>query len=346
MKTRSAVLYEPTQPLRIEELEIPELLPGQVLVKVAHSGVCRSQLMEARGKRGHDLFLPHLLGHEGSGRVISVGEGVTKLTQGDKIVLSWIKGIGMDVKGPTFLKGNQVINAGPVTTLSTHTIVSENRCTLLPEGIPPDLAMLFGCAVPTGAGIVLNQVKPVDGSTIALFGLGGVGISALMALNLFNCSNVITVDIEETKLALARECGATHTVNAAKTDAVREISNLTGGRGVDYSIEASGSVRSIEDAFAVVKKSGGLCVFASHPPSGEKISLDPHDLISGKRIEGSWGGDCSPDEDIPRFAELYRAGRLPLEKLVSRRYSLEQINLAFNDLEQRKIVRALIDMGI
>ncbi|MEM5788033.1 MAG: alcohol dehydrogenase catalytic domain-containing protein, partial [Syntrophobacteraceae bacterium] len=209
MLIRAAILYETNAPLLVEAISAPPPGYGQVCVEVAFSGVCRSQLMEARGKRGTDRYLPHLLGHEASGKVISIGEGTTKVKPGDKVILGWIKGNGLDVGGPDFRWGDRIIHAGPVTTLSTHTIVSENRCTLLPEGIPPDLAMLFGCAVPTGAGIVLNQVKPVDGSTIALFGLGGVGISALMALNLFNCSNVITVDIEESKLALARECGAT-----------------------------------------------------------------------------------------------------------------------------------------
>lgn len=345
MEFKAAILYETGKPLVIDTIGLPPLSRGHVCVKLEYSGICNSQLMEVRGKRGDDKYLPHLLGHEGSGTIISVGDGVTKVKPGDKVILGWIKGTGLDVSGPKFRKGSQIINAGAVTTFSTHTIVSENRCFKLPDGIPMDLAVLFGCAIPTGAGIVLNQVKPVAGSSIAVFGLGGIGLSALMAISLFNCSKIIAVDVEESKLALARDCGATHVLNCANMDTVQEILRLTCGNGLDYAVEASGSTRSIEVAFESVRKFGGLCVFASHPPAGEKILLDPHDLICGKRIEGSWGGGCSPDTDIPKFAERYLAGKLPLEKLIGNRYPLEQINQALKDLEQRNITRALIDMS-
>lgn len=345
MNIRAAVLHELNTPLVIENLMFIEpLAKGQVMVNLSYSGVCHSQLMEARGKRGDDPYLPHLLGHEGSGTVLAVGDGVSKVKPGDSVILGWIKGLGMDVSGPKYKIGNQVINAGAVTTFATHTIVSENRCVKVPDGIPMDLAVLFGCAILTGSGIVCNQVKPAAGSTVAVIGLGGIGLSALMALALFECDNVIAIDIEDSKLELARECGANHVINSSKDNVVHEILRLTDGKGVDYAIEASGSARSIETAFASVKKFGGLCVFASHPPTGEKICLDPHDLISGKRIEGSWGGSCSPDSDIPKFAELYRSGKLPLQKLIGKRYKLEDINQALDDLELRKITRALIEI--
>jgi S-(hydroxymethyl)glutathione dehydrogenase / alcohol dehydrogenase len=344
MQAKAAVLYTLGQPLIIDTVEFPAPAAGQVAVKVAFSGVCLSQLMEARGKRGEDRYLPHLLGHEGSGTVIAIGDGVTKVKVGDRVVLGWIKGSGMDVPGPKVNKDGQIINAGAVTTFSSHTIVSENRCVKLPEGIPMDLAVLFGCAILTGAGIACNQVKPVPGSSVGVFGLGGIGLSALLALALFDCSMVVAVDIEDAKLQLARECGATHTINGNRGDIAREISRLTCGKGLDYAIEASGSTASIETAFEAVRKSGGLCVFASHPPAGEKISLNPHDLISGKRIEGSWGGGCNPDLDIPKFADFYLAGKLPLQRLLGKRYPLEEINHALDDLEQRKITRALITM--
>jgi len=347
MSTRSihaAILYDVHAELAVETIEMPTPNPGQVCVKVAYSGVCHSQLMEVRGKRGPDPYLPHLLGHEGAGTVLSIGEGVTKVKPGDAVILGWIKGKGLNVPGSQYRKGDRIINAGAVTTFSTHTLVSENRCVKLPDGIPMDLAVLFGCAIPTGAGIVLNQINPTEGSSIAVFGLGGIGLSALMTLGLFKCATIIAVDIEDAKLALARECGATHTINSAQTNTIQTIMQLTGGKGLDFTIDASGSTRSIEVAFDCAKKFGGLCVFASHPPAGEKISLNPHDLISGKRIEGSWGGGCNPDTDIPRFADLYLAGKLPLAKLIGRRYRLDQINQALTDLEYRTITRALISM--
>jgi len=236
------------------------------------------------------------------------------------------------------------VNAGGVTTFSTLSVVSENRCVLIPKGIPMDVAVLFGCAIPTGAGMVINHVKPNQGSSIAIFGLGGIGMSAIMATMLYKCSKVIAIDVEDSKLEMAREFGATHTINSSRQKAIEAIRELTKGSGVDFSIEAAGLTTTIETAFQAVRKSGGLCVFASHPKTGECISIDPYDLICGKRIEGSWGGESKPDKDIPLMAELYRKGQLPLEKLLSKRYSLKQINEAFEDLEKRRIVRAVIDM--
>lgn len=344
MKTIAAVLYELGEPLIIEELDIPELKQGQVLVKVAFSGVCHSQLMEVRGKRGDDPYLPHMLGHEGSGIVMEIGSGVSKIRSGDKVILGWIKGKGMDVPRTKYRKGDITINAGGVTTFSDYTVVSENRCVVLPGGISLEEAVLFGCAIPTGAGIVINRIKPKPGATVAIFGLGGIGLSALMVTGLFEYGKIIAVDIEENKLKLAHELGATHTINAEKENPLDVINSITGGKGVDYSVESSGIAKTIETAFNSVRRFGGLCVFASHPKFGEKIELDPYELISGKQIEGSWGGSINPDVDIPRLAELYRERKLPLRKLLSHKYTLEQINQALNDLENRKIVRALIEM--
>lgn len=343
---KAAVLYRTGQPLVVEKgIAIPTLNHGQVLVKIAFSGVCNSQLKEARGLRGEDRFLPHTLGHEGSGTVIDVGGGVTKVKPGDRVVLGWIKGDGLDVPGPQYKVNGSIISAGAVTTFSDYTIVSENRCTKLPDAFPLDIAVLFGCAIPTGAGIVMNQIRPENGSTMAIFGLGGIGLSALMASGLYECSATIAVDVEDDKLALAREIGATHTVNSAKQDPIDVIHEFTGGKGVDYSVEAAGLAKTIVTAFLAVRKFGGLCVFASHPQEGAKIEIDPYDLICGKRILGSWGGASSPDRDIPQLADLYLQGRLPLEKLLSHRYSLDNINQALDDLENRRIVRALIEMG-
>lgn len=344
MKTIAAVLEDIKKPLSILELDVPSINPGQVLVEIEFSGVCHSQLMEARGYRGKDKFLPHLLGHEGTGTVVQIGIGVTKVKIGNKVILGWIKAEGMDVPGTRYHRGNEVVNAGGVTTFSTLSVVSENRCVLIPEGIPMDVAVLFGCAIPTGAGMVINHVKPNQGSSIAIFGLGGIGMSALMATRLFKCSKVIAIDIEDSKLEMAREFGATQTINSSRQNTIETIRELTNGSGVDFSIEAAGLTTTIETAFQAVRKSGGLCVFASHPKNGDHISIDPYDLICGKRIEGSWGGESKPDRDIPLIAELYRNGQLPLEKLLSRRYSLAQINEAFDDLENRRIVRAIIDM--
>ena len=175
VKTQAAVLEKIGQPLAIRELEMPDLKPGQVLVRVAYSGVCRSQLMEVTGGRGADPYLPHLLGHEGSGTVLSVGPGVLKVKPGDRVVLTWIKAAGRTASGGVYHRERARINAGPIVTFTELAIISEDRCVPLPEGIPMDLAALLGCAVPTGAGIVFNRFQPSTSHSIAVFGLGGVG---------------------------------------------------------------------------------------------------------------------------------------------------------------------------
>ena len=178
---------------------------------------------------------------------------------------------------------------GQSTTFNSEAVVSESRCVRLPEGVPLDVAVLFGCAVPTGAGIVLNEIAARAGATAAVFGLGGIGMIAVMALKAAGCSRIIAVDVEPAKLAAGREFGATDTIDARAVDPIAAIRALTDGLGADCAIDAAGRTRTIEQAFASVRKFGGQCVFASHPPSGERISIDPHDLISGKRLQGSWG---------------------------------------------------------
>jgi S-(hydroxymethyl)glutathione dehydrogenase/alcohol dehydrogenase len=342
---KAAVLWECGQPLSIEsEVEIPELMSGQVLVKMAYSGVCRSQLMEVEGQRGEDKYLPHLLGHEGCGKVVHTAVDVTKVSADDWVILGWIKGEGLNADGAKYKLGDKIINSGGVTTFSTYTIVSENRIVPLPKGLPRDISVLFGCALPTGAGIVLNQIKPKKNSSIAFIGLGGIGLSGLMATKAFECKNIIAVDVSDEKLKLAKEFGATHIINASTSDVLKEINNITDGMGVDYSVDAGGKVETIELAFEAIKKNGGLSIFASHPEVGKKISIDPFDLISGKNIKGSWGGASRPDKDIPLLAGLYNKGMMPLEKLVTKSYKLDEINIALNDLKNSKVLRPLIVM--
>ena len=342
---KGAVLWEVNKPLIVEtEIKIPELKSGQVLVKIEYSGVCHSQLMEARGKRGKDIYLPHLLGHEGSGQVVAIGDAMSKFSVGDLVILGWIKGKGENVSGSKYQLGKRVINSGPVTTFSTYSIVSENRVSPIPPGVPKDVAVLFGCALPTGAGIILNEIIPDRGSSIVFVGLGGIGLSALMACCIYECETVIAIDINQEKLSLAQKFGATHIINSLDVDPLKEVKDITGGLGVDYSVEAAGRVETIEIAFKMLKRNGGKCIFASHPEDDKKICLDPFELISGKKIQGTWGGSSNPDNDIPRLAELYLQGHLPLELLLTKTYTLEQINEALDDLETGKVFRPLITL--
>ncbi len=344
---KAAILFACGEPLRVlDGIQVPALARGQVHVRLAYSGVCQSQLMEIRGGRGPDPYLPHLLGHEGSGKVVSIGDGVSKVMPGDSVILGWIKGDGLDSPGGKYRLDSTILNAGAITTFNTEAIVAENRCVRLPEGVPLDVAVLFGCAVPTGAGMVLNEIAAKPGATAAVFGLGGIGMIAVMALKAAGCGRIIAVDVEPAKLAESCEFGATDTIDARAVDPVAAIRALTDGLGVDCAVDAAGRSRTIEQAFESVRKFGGQCVFASHPASGERISLDPHDLISGRRIQGSWGGSSQPDRDVPRFAKLYREGRLPLDRMIGRRYALDEINTALDDLASGRAMRPLIDFSL
>ncbi|MGB5793484.1 zinc-binding dehydrogenase [Poseidonibacter sp.] len=342
---KAAVLNNTNKPLNIENIKFNTLQEGQVLVEIAYSGVCHSQLMEVRGKRGVDAWLPHLLGHEATGIVKNIGAGVSKVQIGDRVVLGWIKGDGIDAACASYTNGDKIINSGKVTTFNEFSVVSENRLVKLDKNIPLDIGVLFGCAIPTGAGIVINEIKPKSNTSIAIFGLGGIGLSSLMATKLFNFEKIIAIDIEDKKLELAKEFGATHVINSKTQDVSKMIQELTSNQGLDYAVEATGLCRIIEIAFKNVKNAGGLCVFASHPQNGDLIKLDPFDLICGKQIKGSWGGDCNPDRDLPKFFELYNQGKLPLEKLLEKRYTLDEINQALNDLENREVTRPLIEIN-
>ena len=284
----AAVLEKLGQPLVIKNVEIPPLLSGQVLVKVLFSGVCRSQVMEVCGGRGNDPWLPHLLGHEGSGIVLSIGEGVTKVGLGDEVILGWVKGHGLDAPGAKYKCGDQVINSGQVTTFCNYTVVSENRLVKKPAGLAFDTAVLFGCALPTGAGMVLNELKPSIDQSVIVLGLGGIGLAALIGLKALGVRSIIAVDISEEKLILAKQLGAKHTFNSMNKDFRQEVLDLTKG-GVDMCVESGGQAATIELGFSLIHKNGGKLLFASHPPEGDLIRLAPHELISGKQISGSWG---------------------------------------------------------
>jgi S-(hydroxymethyl)glutathione dehydrogenase/alcohol dehydrogenase len=317
---------------------------GQVVVRVAFSGVCHSQLMEARGRRGNDPYLPHLLGHEATGVVEAVGEEVSKVVAGDRVILTWIRSTGCDVGGGKVNFNGQQINAGTVTTFSEFTTVSENRVIPLPDGLPMDVGVLFGCALPTGLGMVRNELSPDPGKSALIIGLGGVGMCALMGLVDAGCNPIIAVDLSSEKRALAVELGATFAVDPQEVDPVDYTLQMTGG-GVDFAIDAAGRCETIQTAFACVKRQGGQCLFASHPASGGVLKIDPFELICGKQLRGSWGGSCKPDEDTPIFAQLYQEGRLPLDRLIGKTYTLNQVNEAMDDLAAGHVFRPLVKMN-
>ena len=343
--TEAAVLRKIGEPLRLTSLAIPDLQPGQVLVDIAYSGICHTQLLEVQGKRGPDRYLPHTLGHEGAGTVVEVGAGVTKVKPGDQVVLSWIKGIGADVASTLYESKEGPVNSGALSTFMRLTVASENRLTPIDDSMPLYKAALLGCAIPTGAGAVIKKATMQPGSSIAIFGVGGIGLSAVLAASMLQASMIIALDVFDHKLEHARKLGATHVVNSCQQDALSAVTELTGGRGVDYTVEATGKQEVMETAFRAVRNGGGLCVLAGNLPHGQRISLDPFELIKGKQITGTWGGETQPDEDLPYYVDLYLSGKLKLDGLVTHTYAPSDVNQALADMQQGKVGRALIDMA-
>ncbi len=343
MKTTAAVLVELGKPLELADLDIPTLKPGQCLIEVAFSGVCHTQVGEARGHRGEDKFLPHCLGHEGSGYVREVGPGVTKVKPGDAVILSWIKASGMDVPGTVYEWNGRKVNAGGITTFSNFSVIAENRLTVIPEGLSLRHAALIGCAVPTGAGVVFNTAQPKPGQSVVVFGVGGIGNCAVAAASVSGCVPVIAVDINPDKLALAKKFGATHTIDSKQSDAVAEIQKLVKG-GVDFAIEATGVPAVMRQALACVRQQGGTAVVIGNAKFGDKLEFDPRELNMGKRLLGTWGGDNVPDRDYPRYARLMMSGKMDLEPLLGKSHSLAEVNAALDDLEHGRAARPLIQM--
>ncbi len=343
-KIKAAVLVNLKQPLEVQNITSFPLIRGQVLVKILFSGVCRSQIMECQGGRGEDSWLPHLLGHEGSGIVVAIGDGVTKVKVGSEVILGWIKGNGLDAPGAQYInKDQEVINSGRVTTFSNYSVVSESRLVKKPELIPFDQAVLFGCALPTGAGMAMNEVCPKVESLVLVLGLGGVGLSALMACKALGVKKIIAVDKSKEKLEMAKELGAPYCLNSTDFDFIEKYNSVFPD-GADYCIESAGLVSTIELGFSLIKKADGELLFASHPPEGETISLTPFELISGKKIFGSWGGSTQPDVDVPKMVSLFNSVKTPLDKLLTKRYKLTEINKALKDLNEGRVFRPLIVM--
>lgn len=343
MKTTAAVLVATGQPLEIAELEIPALKPGQVLVEIAYSGVCHTQLLECQGQRGPDPFLPHCLGHEASGTVIDIGAGVKKCRVGDRVILSWIKGSGHDVPNCAYLSNAGPVNAGAITTFMTLAVVSENRITLLDAAVPFPLAALVGCAAATGAGAVWNAARLRAGESLAVFGCGGVGLCAVAAAVHGQARSVIAVDVHPLRLQLAKALGASELVDASQGDPVARVRELFPA-GVDHAIEASGRPSVMRQALSCVRSRGGQAVVIGNARCGETLEIDPRELNQGKRLLGTWGGDCEPDRDFPRLVSLAQRGDLPLDRLLGREYSLSQVNEALADLQRGDVARPLLKL--
>jgi S-(hydroxymethyl)glutathione dehydrogenase / alcohol dehydrogenase len=333
LKFKAAVLEKNGAPLSLLELSFDgPLKPGQVLVKFAYSGICGKQIEEIDGLGGEDKFLPHLLGHEGSGVVQDVGSGVTKVKIGDTVVAHWRKGSGMQSATPDYHIAGRKINAGWVTTFNEYAVVSENRVTAVANGVDMCHAALFGCVVTTGVGVALNAANIAPEDTVAVFGCGGVGLCAVQGANLRTPGILIAVDVNDEALKLAKTFGATDLINSTIVDPISEIRELTKGAGVSKTLVCTGNIKAIEQAVASTSVPGE-CLLVGVPPKGSLMTVDPFDVMHERTIKGSLGGGTYPDRDIPSYLRLLDKGKINLSGLITDIKPFSQINEAIAQMK-------------
>jgi NDMA-dependent alcohol dehydrogenase len=356
---RAAVLSAAHEPLAVDTLAVRDPRDGEVLVRIGASGVCHSDLHAING----DLPMPTpcVLGHEGAGTVEAVGSGVRHVAPGNHVVLNWVPFCGACwycQSGRNYLcemgyvkamaaevfhqNGTTVNQFAGVGSMAEYTVVPESACIPIDADVPLDRACLIGCGVMTGVGAVINTARVQPGESVAVFGAGGVGLNVVQGAHIAGANPIIAVDLNDKKLALAKQFGATHTVNGGTTDAPSAIQDLTSGRGVDYAFEVIGRPEVVTQAFLSVRR-GGKAVVVGVPPAMEMFSL-PGMLfpLAEKSLIGSLYGSALMARDVPRLIALYRAGRLKLDELITRRYALAQVNEAFAAMEKGEVARAVL----
>ena len=373
MKIRAAVLdkmgaeapYAKSKPLRIAELDLDPPGRGEVLVRVVAAGLCHSDLSVINGDRPRPM--PMALGHESAGVVEALGEDVDDMAVGDHVGMVFMPSCGHCIPcaegrpalcepgaaangAGTLLKGGRRLHCDGmdinhhlgVSGFATHCVVSRRSVVKVDPELPLDEAALFGCAVLTGVGAVVNTGRMQPGETAAVIGLGGVGLSSVLGAVASGARQIIAIDLSDDKLGLARQIGATHTVNARDADAAEQVREISKG-GVDFAFEIAGAVRAMELAYKITKR-GGTTVTAGLPPPGAALPLPLVQLVAEERtVKGSYIGTCVPTRDIPRFVALYRAGKLPVDRLMSGKLRLDDINEGFDRLHEGKAVRQVIE---
>ena len=360
---KAAVLYEVNQPLQVVEVNLDAPKTGEVLVKMGAAGICASDhhIMHGSGS----LPLPCALGHEGAGTVESVGDGVNGLQPGDRCILSFVSNCGhcrscregfpqlcdtnrltgSRQQDGTFRmrdgEGNDVYQMSKISVFSEQSVVPAQACFPIPNDVPMEVAALIGCCVSTGVGAVINAPGIRAGATVAVFGVGGVGLNVVQGARLMNAARVIAVDLFDEKLEFARHFGATDLVNASKCDPVEAIREITGG-GVDYAFDAFGGAATISQAVDSLRKTG-TAVMVGLAPVGERAPIDMVDLVRNqKTLVGSYYGSGSPHETFARMIDFYQRGLLDISGLIQRRYPLSEINTGFKALENHENGRGVI----
>ncbi|OHA58416.1 MAG: hypothetical protein A2571_01390 [Candidatus Vogelbacteria bacterium RIFOXYD1_FULL_44_32] len=343
---KAAILEEINGPLTVGEVGLTDLTFGQVLVKVLVSGICGAQLQEIAGNKGNAKFVPHLLGHEGAGIVEDTGVGVTKVKKGDKVIMHWRKGDGIESDFPSYLFKDKVIKSGKVTTFSEYTIVSENRITPVPHDTPNELCALLGCGLSTALGTINNEAEVKFGESIMIIGAGGLGLNLVRAATAASAYPIISVDIYDHKKELAESLGAHLFINSQTQNIVEELDKKFNIKEVDVIIDTSGNKQAIENTIPLLSGIGRY-IMVGQPKPGETVGLlNANHLFGGegKMIKATQGGKFSPSKDIPRYVKLHKAGILNIDHIITHRFKLEQINEAIDLVRKGQASRILIEM--
>jgi alcohol dehydrogenase len=372
MKVRAAVLnamgaerpYGKSRPLTIETLELAPPGPGEILVRIGAAGLCHSDLSVINGDRPRPT--PMALGHEAAGVVEAMGAGVDDLKKGDHVVLVFVPSCGhcppcsegrpalcepgaaantqgtlLSGERRIFREGQPVHHHMGCSAFAEYAVVSRRSAVKVDPELPLEEAALFGCAVLTGVGAVVNTGQVRAGSTVAVVGLGGVGLASLLGADASGARAIVAIDLSDEKLELAKSLGATHTFSAVDPDLVQKVKDATQG-GVDFAIEMAGSVRAFETAYRITRR-GGTTITAGLPPPSASWAMPSTHLVAEERtIKGSYIGTCVPARDVPRYIDLYRQGKLAVNRLMTGRLSLDQINEGFDLLHEGKAVRQVV----
>ena len=342
--TKAAILVELNHPLEIDDVEFPsELDFGQILVQINYSGICGSQLGEIAGAKGPDKYLPHLLGHEGSGIVVETGPNVSTVEEGDHVVLHWRPSKGIEAKPPVYKWKGKTLNAGYITTFNEYAIISENRVTKIPASFDKKKATLFGCAVPTAFGVVNNNAKIKVGQSVIIFGIGGVGLNIVQAAEMVSANPIIGVDLIKQKLEMGRKFGLTHGFIGGEDALNENILNIVGSKGADVVIDTTGNSRVIEQAYKLTHPDGKT-ILVGVPKKGDNISIYSLPLHFKKVLTGSHGGDAVPDLEIPRFIRLIDSGKMTLNGFITHEFNLEKINDALDLIRNGECGRVILKM--
>lgn len=342
---KAAILAESKKPLVVAVIDLPEKLDaGQVLVKLYYSGICGAQINEIDAVKGPDKFLPHLLGHEGSGVVQKIGPGVTTVKKGNHVVLHWRPSSGIQSPTPKYNWDGKVVNAGWVTTFNEQAVISENRLTVIPDYFDMKIAPLFGCAVTTAFGVVNNDAKIKVGQSVVIFGIGGVGLNITQAASMVSAHPIVGVDLLEHKLEMGKKFGLTHGIVGGKENVNDAIRNIVGSQGADVVIETTGNSRVIEQSYELTHPDGKT-ILVGVPTKGDNISIYSLPLHFKKVLTGSHGGDAVPDLEIPRYIRLMEAGKMTLDGLITHEFALEEINDALDLFRSGEAGRIIINMS-